>query len=426
MKSASIACYYPWVYLRSGVERTILETVRRSRHRWTIYTNHFDLDGTFPEFRDLDVVELPRISVDRGFLNVAKGALRLLAQKLPLEKHDVLFVHSEGLGDFVTFRNGNKPIVCYCHQPLLVANDPTVQQRYSSRNPHKASLLALFGSVFRTVDRLAWKRYEHVFVSSRTIQEAVGQAGLVAPEETEILAPGVDCESIHPSDTLGNYFLAFARLKWWKNIELSINAFRHALRNGGATSNFRLVVAGQVDAGSGAYLQELRRLAEGCPQISFIINPTGEQVRQLYDSCFAVMNTTLREPWGIIPLEANAYGKAVIAVNQGGTLDSQEHGVTGLLAPPTPEHFAEAIETLASDPALARKMGVGGRKNAERYDWALYVERLDSFLDQYASAQQQYVRGAVTLSSHMGAQDAPDKIEAYLSKRFEGIKVVGK
>ena len=382
-----IAAYYPWVYLRSGVERTILETVLRSRHQWTIYTNHYDPEGTFPEFRDLDVVEMPRISVDRGFLNVAKGAIRLLSQKLPHDKHDLLFVHSEGLGDFVTFRNGSKPIVCYCHQPLLVANDPTVQQRYSSRNPHKALLLALFGLVFRAVDRLAWKRYDHVFVTSRTIREAVGQAGLVDPEETELLAPGVDCESIRASDTFGDYFLAFARLKWWKNIELSINAFRHALRNGGATSNFRLVVAGQVDAGSGAYLQELRRLAEGCPQISFIVDPTAEQVRQLFDSCYAVMNTTLREPWGIIPLEANAYGKPVIAVNQGGTLDSQEDGVTGLLAPPTPKLFAEAMETLAQDPSLARRMGIAGRRNAERYDWDRYAERLDSFLDRYAAAR---------------------------------------
>lgn len=370
------------------MERTILETVRRSRHNWTIYTNHYDLQGTFPEFADLNVVELPRIPVDRGFLSVAKAASRLLWQKIPLEKHDLLLVHSEGLGDFVTFRNRSKPVICYCHQPLLVANDASVQQKYSERNPQKRLLLALFGSAFRTLDRIAWKRYDHVFVTSRTIRDAVGNAGLIPPERTETLAPGVDCDSIRPSYIQGDYFLAFSRLKWWKNIELSINGFREALRKGGHAARFRLVVAGQVDAGSGAYLQELKKLAEGCPQISFIVNPTAAEVSGLYKHCYAVMNTTLREPWGIVPLEANAHGKPVIAVNQGGTLDSQEHGITGLLVSPTSQDFARALETLAGDPALALRMGTAGRKNAEKYDWACYVERLDSYLDQYSKTGQ--------------------------------------
>jgi glycosyltransferase involved in cell wall biosynthesis len=384
----SIACYYPWVYLRSGVERTILETVRRSRHNWTIYTNHYDLQGTFPEFTELNVVELPRISVDRGFANVAKAAYRLLWQKIPLERHDLLLVHSEGLGDFVTFRNRSKPVICYCHQPLLVANDASVQQKYSERNPHKRLLLGLAGAAFRILDRIAWKHYDHVFVTSNTIRKAVGDAGLIHPDRTEMLAPGVDCNSIRPSYIQGDYFLAFSRLKWWKNIELSINAFREALRREGHAARFRLIVAGQVDAGSGTYLNELKRLAQGCPQISFIVNPSAAEVSTLYKHCYAVMNTTLREPWGIISLEANAYGKPVIAVNQGGTLDSQEHGVTGLLVPPTPQDFAKALEALAGDPALAIRMGIAGRKNAERYDWASYVEHLDSFLDHYSRYEQ--------------------------------------
>lgn len=411
--NVSIACYYPWVYLRSGVERTILETVRRSRHSWTIYTNHYDVQGTFPEFANLNVVELPRISVDRGFANVAKAAARLLWQKLPLEKHDLLLVHSEGLGDFVTFRNRSKPVICYCHQPLLVANDASVQQKYSERNPQKRLLLALFGSVFRALDRIAWKRYDHVFVTSRTIRDAVGDAGLIHPDRTEMLAPGVDCDSIQPSGIQGDYFLAFSRLKWWKNIELSIGGFREALRKGGNATRFRLVVAGQVDAGSGEYLRELKKLGEGCPQISFIVNPTAAEVSSLYKHCYAVMNTTLREPWGIVPLEANAYGKPVIAVNQGGTLDSQEHGITGLLVPPTSADFADALETLAADPALARRMGEAGRRNAEKYDWACYVERLDAYLDQYSESGQIAcpieVRGIQDLVPHTAANEPRER-----------------
>ena len=46
-----VALYYPWVYLTSGAERTILELTAHSRHQWTIFTNRFDPDGTFPGVR---------------------------------------------------------------------------------------------------------------------------------------------------------------------------------------------------------------------------------------------------------------------------------------------------------------------------------------------------------------------------------------
>ena len=50
-----IATYYPWVHLMGGIERTILETVKRSRHDWTVFTSHYRPEDTFPEFRDIDV-----------------------------------------------------------------------------------------------------------------------------------------------------------------------------------------------------------------------------------------------------------------------------------------------------------------------------------------------------------------------------------
>ena len=50
-----VALYYPWLYLKSGVERTLLELVTRSRHDWTFITNHYHRDQTYPEFQQLDV-----------------------------------------------------------------------------------------------------------------------------------------------------------------------------------------------------------------------------------------------------------------------------------------------------------------------------------------------------------------------------------
>lgn len=385
MRKVRIACYYPWLYLRSGAERTILEVARRSRHEWTIYTNHYDRQGTYQEFESLNVVELGRVSVNRGYLSVARAALRILTQHIPMEQHDVLLNHSEGLGDLLLFANNRKPVICYCHLPLLVANDESVQQLYLNRNPHALPLLRVFAAAFRIVDRMAWKRYSHVFASGDTVRQMIVHAGLAEYDEVEILHPGVDCESIRPSETFERFFLAFSRLKWWKNIGLAIDAFKRVVLDSPDEGHFRLVVAGQVDEGSKGYYGELQSLAKGFPQIEFLPNPSSKSVRDLYERCYAVLNTTINEPWGIIPLEANAYGKPVIAANRGGTRETQADGVTGFLVEPTPQAFADRMRQLAGDEALARRMGSQARQNALKYDWRIHVQSIDAFLDQFLS-----------------------------------------
>ena len=123
LRRLRVACYYPWVYLRSGVERTILEVARKSRHKWIIYTNHFSPEDTYPGFSALDVVELPNVSVNRGYFHVVRAAITIFIQTIPVKEYDVLLVHCEGIDDFVTFRNHRKPVVCYCHTPLNIVND---------------------------------------------------------------------------------------------------------------------------------------------------------------------------------------------------------------------------------------------------------------------------------------------------------------
>jgi hypothetical protein len=87
-----LAIYYPWLYLKSGGERTIYELVSRSRHDWTIITNRYEADATYPEFKQLKVVPLSSVSVKRTFFDVARSAWQIVSQKLPLEGYDAALV----------------------------------------------------------------------------------------------------------------------------------------------------------------------------------------------------------------------------------------------------------------------------------------------------------------------------------------------
>lgn len=104
-------------------------------------------------------------------------------------------------------------------------------------------------------------------------------------------------------------------------------------------------------------------------------------------SANALILSSLRECGGAVVLEAMAMGLAVIASDWGGPADYLDPGC-GILVPPAPregfaERLAEAIERLAADPDLARRMGERGAEKARSdYDWQRKIDRIEALYRQ--------------------------------------------
>ena len=113
-----VALYHPWVYLKSGLERTLLEIHRRSRHEMRIYTSHYDRQGTYPELASTGVVELPRVSVRRSYLAVLGAAAQIARTRLDPSEFDALVISCDGLGDLLTLRNHDRPVLALTFTPL--------------------------------------------------------------------------------------------------------------------------------------------------------------------------------------------------------------------------------------------------------------------------------------------------------------------
>jgi phosphatidylinositol alpha-1,6-mannosyltransferase len=89
------------------------------------------------------------------------------------------------------------------------------------------------------------------------------------------------------------------------------------------------------------------------------------------------------EGFGIVYLEAGAYGKPVLAGNVGGARDAVLDGETGLLVDPTdPVLVAEAIVRLLEDPELARRLGANGRGHALAHAWPQVAARVQGALQE--------------------------------------------
>lgn len=66
----------------------------------------------------------------------------------------------------------------------------------------------------------------------------------------------------------------------------------------------------------------------------------------LLAACIGVVYTPQNEHFGIVPLEAMASSRPVIACNSGGPKESIVHQVTGFLCDPSPGQYADAMEQL--------------------------------------------------------------------------------
>jgi len=378
-----VALYYPWIYLTSGAERTILELTARSRHGWTLLTHHYDPAATFPGFRDRDVVQVGHITVRRSMGAVAQSAWRILWQRLPLDDYDALVVLCEGLGDLTLFRSQNRPAFCICLTPLRAAFDPEYRRRaVEQRHVLARPLLQCGLTLFRAIDRKAWKAYTRVFCISEETRRRALEGRLAPAAKLEVLHVGLGINGDAPSDVFDPVFLVPGRIMWTKNIELAIAAYRVFRSRPPAGRPFRLVIAGMVDRKSQPYLARLKAAAADMPDVEFVTDPSDAELGELYRTCYAVLFPAFNEDWGLVAIEAMSFGKPVIATDRGGPREIVTANVDGFLEEPDPAAFAERMTELARSAARARTVGEAGFARSRAFSWQHFAARIDQVIEE--------------------------------------------
>ncbi|KAK9275162.1 hypothetical protein L1049_022421 [Liquidambar formosana] len=132
------------------------------------------------------------------------------------------------------------------------------------------------------------------------------------------------------------------------------------------------------------YLEELKCLAERAGvshRVTFITSCSTAERNVLLSECLCLLYTPKDEHFGIVPLEAMAAYKPVIACNSGGPVETIKNGVTGFLCDPTPQEFSLAMAKLIQDPQLAEKMGGVARQHVtDSFSTKIFGQHLNRFL----------------------------------------------
>jgi glycosyltransferase involved in cell wall biosynthesis len=278
---------------------------------------------------------------------------------------DVLLTSSYAFGH--RFRTGNDaPQLCYCHSPLRFAWTMTDEyRRQEAGGGVRGAAFRAMAAAMRRGDRRASRTVRRYLTQSPHVAELI--ARYYGRTATVIGAP-VDGDVFNPGSNSGDrgYFLFCGRL---------VEPYKRAAET---VEAFRRLGAPLVIAGDGPALPELRAAAP--PNVSFTGHLEDEDLVELMRGCRALVFPS-EDDFGLIPLEAMACGRPVLAYRGGGAVHTVVPGVTGeLFHSQTPDAIAAAVA--AFDPDRYRPAEV--RTHALQWDRSAFRRRLVAEVEELA------------------------------------------
>ena len=147
--------------------------------------------------------------------------------------------------------------------------------------------------------------------------------------EADVIHPPVAVDEFYISEEIDDYYLLFGQLVKYKRADLAIEAFNRLGKP--------LLVMGE-----GEMLPKLKTMANS--NIRFLGKQPFAQVKHYLSHCKALIFPGV-EDFGIVPVEAMASGRPVIAFAARGALETVKDNVTGLyFYEQTPESLIQAIK----------------------------------------------------------------------------------
>jgi glycosyltransferase involved in cell wall biosynthesis len=167
----------------------------------------------------------------------------------------------------------------------------------------------------------------------------------------------------------GDYVLFVGRMESIKRPDLAVRAMPYVDRP------TRLVMVG--DGTQRQRAEETADSLDVADRIEWAGTVDEQALAELYKGALAVVYTPFDEDYGYVTLEAFLAHKPVItSTDAGGPLEFVEDGLNGIVANPSPEGIASAINRLASDRGKAARLGDAGFERARLITWDGVIEKL--------------------------------------------------
>jgi glycosyltransferase involved in cell wall biosynthesis len=333
-----VAIVHYWLVGMRGGEK-VIEALCDMFPEADIFTHVIDPAAISPKILAHKVTtsfisKLPRAPKNyKSYLPLMPMAL----EQLDLRGYDLIFSSESGPSKGIIPPPGALHI-CYCHSPMRYIWNMFHDYRDRSGRITKI-LMPPISHYLRMWDAISATRVHHFVANSRTVARRLET---YYRRNATVIYPPVSVEDFTPvrPDEVEDFYLMVGELVPYKRPDLAVEAFNQSGR--------KLVIIG-----GGEMLPRIRAMAG--PTVTVLGSRPFDDLRSHYARCRALIFPG-EEDFGIVPVEAMASGRPVIAYKRGGATETVIDGQTGVFfnSQTTPA-LLEAIdrsEATIFDPAV--------------------------------------------------------------------------
>jgi glycosyltransferase involved in cell wall biosynthesis len=250
--------------------------------------------------------------------------------------------------------------VCYCHSPMRYIWN--MYNEYSGGLGRIAKpVFSLTAHYLRMWDSVGANRVDRFVANSANVARRIDR---YYARRADVVFPPVDVSRFRPSTQDDGFYLVAGQLAGYKRVDLAVEAFNRMGK--------RLVVAG-----GGEQYDALRKIAG--PTISMLGHVSDTALDDLFARCRALLFPG-EEDFGIVPVEAMASGKPVIAYGRGGALETVVGDATGIFfRQQSVDDLIDAVERFEADGVMMAPHEIAA--HTRRFDVPVFRRRMSEAIE---------------------------------------------
>lgn len=292
----------------------------------------------------------------RSYLPLFPAAM----ERFDFSPYDLVISTSHAVAKGAIVRN-NALHICYCHTPMRYVWE--LYDEYFGKGKAGVATRAAMSIVRPYLQR--WDvstadRVHHYVANSENVRKRIQR---YYRRDATVIFPPVDTDLFTLSTRDDGYYLMVTALVPYKRVDLAI----HACNKLGK----KLLIVGK-----GTETERLKSMAAST--IEFLGWRSDEELAQLYAGCSALIFPG-EEDFGIVPLEAMACGKPVVAYGKGGALETVVEGKTGVF------FYEQTAESLLSAIHRAESLSFDSgeiRTHSLKFARPTYKQKMKEFIEQ--------------------------------------------
>ncbi len=305
-----VALIHYWLVSMRGGER-VLEKLLDMHPGADIFTHVHNPDKMSDTIKAARVHEsfIARMPGAKKHYQKYLPLMPMALEELDLREYDLVISSESGPAKGVITRP-DALHVCYCHSPMRYLWDHYHDYKSSAGRLSKLMMPMMFHRL-RQWDVSSASRVDGFIANSNFIARRIRR---VWGRNAKVVHPPVAIDEFKPSDNVTDRYLWVSQMTPYKRADLAMEAFN------------RLGVPALM-VGDGEMYKYVKKNAG--PNIEVRQRLSFPELKEAYATSRALVFTP-EEDFGIVPVEANASGRPVIAYGRGGARDSIIEGETGL------------------------------------------------------------------------------------------------